>query len=499
MLAAVVAGCGGGDDEDGVLATLSATSGDVEIVVEVPEGALPSGVSVSDISVVGLDRDEASAGYGGVDPIGAYRFEPAGVEFEVPLRLTVEFADGSSGVVARLVSSDGTAEFLQPVALAVRPSNGRMTVTYEIGHFSDVHFVIPKEHESGAIVFLPPEPKQSYFIGESFTVRVRVHPGFEDWATVDRVNGETTRRDYRTLFDEPWTANLTWLSRSGGGSPLDPVSAMISVGEASVGTAAFDGQTFTCVSAGDFLVRAVAVVIIASELTTSVSGGPATVRQIRVQTAGATSRRIRGPCIGPDSTVDPTPDPTETVATPDPTVEPTPTPTPTPPPIAATLAPGFDPCHINPNEEAIGCLPHYDVTSASSRVRITPDRRLMYEGTREFGGPIPTNPEYPIEYWLVLEGNGQRMEFLLEGGPGQPLTCTRTVNGAPSALGPGEACGELIAPNTLRFAGDITAFAPGGGGLVRTFSTLEIGADGIERGDYLVSGGEEAWELSVPE
>lgn len=239
---------------------------------------------------------------------------------------------------------------------------------------------------------------------------------------------------------------------------------MISVGEASVGTAAFDGQTFTCVSAGDFIVRAVAVVIIASELTTSVSGGPATVRQIRVQTAGATSRRIRGTCIGPDSTVDPTPDPTETVATPDPTVEPTPTPTPTPPPIAATLAPGFDPCHINPNEEAIGCLPHYDVTSASSRVRITPDRRLMYEGTREFGGPIPTNPEYPIEYWLVLEGNGQRMEFLLEGGPGQPLTCTRTVNGAPSALGPGEACGELIAPNTLRFAGDITAFAPGGAG-----------------------------------
>ena len=519
LVAAVVAACGGGDNEDGVLATLTATSGDVEIAVEIPEGALPSGVELSDISVVGLDRDDVFTDYEGVDPIGAYRLEPAGLKLAMPLRLTIELAGGSPDVVARLVSSDGTAEFLGPTALAIRPSDDRVRVSYEIEHFSDLHVILPRGRKSPAIVVLPPEPEPSYFIGESFTVRVRVHAGFSNWGVVERVNEQTTRRDYRTLLDEPWTARLRWWSNGSGPSsneffgtlfererepvpsPLDPVSASISVGEANTGTAAFDGQTFTCERAGDFLVWATTFVVTSAEVVTSVNGGPATVSGIR-QEAGASSRPIRGTCVGGDATVDPTPDPTETVATPDPTEtiatpDPTEEPTPTPPPVAATLAPGFDPCHINPNEEAIGCLPHYDVTAASSRVRITPDRRLRYEGTREFGGPIPTNPEYPIEYWLVLEGNGQRMEFLLEGGPGQALSCTRTVNGAPSALGPGEVCGELIAPNTLRFAGDITAFAPGG--LVRTFSTLEIGADGIARGDYTSSGGEEAWELSVPQ
>jgi hypothetical protein len=121
----------------------------------------------------------------------------------------------------------------------------------------------------------------------------------------------------------------------------------------------------------------------------------------------------------------------------------------------------------------------------------------MYEGTWEFRGTIPTNPERPIEYWLVLEGNGQRMEFLLEAGPGEPLKCARTLNGAPLALSPGEACGELVSPNTLRFAGDITAFAPGG--LKRTFSTFELGEDGVGRGDYSSASGSDAWNLSLPE
>jgi len=520
LLAAVVTACGGGgDDKSVVLATLTATSGDVEIVVEVPEGALPSGVEVSDIGVVGLDRDEALASYEDVEPLAAYRFEPAGLEFEVPLRLTVELDGGSSSVVARLVSGNETAELLEPVALAIRESDDRVRVSYQIEHFSDFHIVLPRERQDAAIVVLPPEPKTSYFVGQSFTVRVRVHAGYHDWGSVDRVNERTVRRDYRTQLDEPWTATIFWWSNGGrpssneflgslvgrlheaDPSPLDPVSATIGVGEANTGTAAFDGQTFTCDRAGDFLVWATAFVATSTEVATSVNGGPPTISRTQ-QEVGASSRRIRGTCVGGDATVDPTPDPTETIVTPEPTEtiatpDPTEEPTPTPPPVAATLAPGFDPCHIHPNEEAIGCLPHYDVTAASSRARPTSDGRLMYETTREFGAPIPTNPKYPIEYRLVLEGNGQRMEFLLGALPGEPLSCTRTVNGAPSALGPGEACGELIAPNTLRFAGDITAFAPGG--LVRTFSTLEIGADGIARGDYTISGGEEAWELTVPQ
>ena len=114
LLAAILVACSSNDDETGVLATLSAKSGDLEIVLEVPEGAMPSGVAVSDISVVGLDRDEASTDLEGMDSLGSYRLEPAGVEFEEPLRLMVEFADGLKGVVAQIVSGDGTVEALQP-------------------------------------------------------------------------------------------------------------------------------------------------------------------------------------------------------------------------------------------------------------------------------------------------------------------------------------------------------------------------------------------------
>lgn len=517
LLAAVVAACGGGADETGVLATLTATSGDAEVTVEVPEGALPSGVSVSDLSVAPLDGDEPLAAYEHAESLGAYRFEPSGLVFDTPLRLTVELAASPSEVLARLVSSDGMVELLHPVGIAVSTTGETVRATYEIEHFSDLEFLRLEGGADAAIVVLPPPPESSYFVGESFVMRVRVHAGAANWGVVSQRDGRTITEVRRTLLDEPWSADIKWTTNAPasdnfvdalvssfgrddaprrGDTPLEPQQSTTSVTSANTGSAAFSEQTFTCRRAGDFELYASTFVITNGELTVTVDGGAPSVSTFPQKLGMAWTGRLFGTCVGADATVDPTPDPTETVATPDPTEDPTATATPTPPPIAATLAPGFDPCHINPNEDAIGCLPHYDVTSASSSVP-TRDRRLIYQGSWEFGAPIPTNPERPIEYWLVLEGNGQRMEFLLEGGPGQPLTCTRTFNGAPSALGPGEACGELIAPNTLRFAGDITALAPGG--LVRTFSTLEIGDDGIARGDYLQSGGEEAWELAVPQ
>jgi hypothetical protein len=255
----------------------------------------------------------------------------------------------------------------------------------------------------------------------------------------------------------------------------------------------FSEQTFTCRRAGAFVLGAMAYVHPTGELTITRAGGASTVSMVPQSLAAGSIEPVGGTCVAPDSTVDPTPDPTETMVTPEPTEDPTST----PPPIAPTLEAGFSPCGVNPNEDAIGCLPHYNLVSASNRVPIT-DGRHMYQSTWEFGAPIPTNPEHVLEYWLVLEGeHGQRMEFLLEGGPGQPLTCTRSVNGIPTPLGPGEACGELFAPNTLRFAGDVSAFAPGR--LDRTFSTLEIGEDGRAHGAYAASVGESALQLSVAE
>jgi len=188
-----------------------------------------------------------------------------------------------------------------------------------------------------------------------------------------------------------------------------------------------------------------------------------------------------------------TPEPV--VATEAPTIAPTLAPT--APPLAATLAPGFVPCNIHPQEEAIGCLPHYTVLSSEAKVPLTPGGPFIFETSYEFRAPVPTDPEYPIEYRYVLEGsNGQRIEHVLTGGPGQPLTCVRTVNGVESAPGPGEVCGQLTAPNRMLFIADVTAFGPGELGWI--FSTLETGADGIVRGEYAPNRGDQRFQISDP-
>jgi hypothetical protein len=57
--------------------------------------------------------------------------------------------------------------------------------------------------------------------------------------------------------------------------------------------------------------------------------------------------------------------------------------------------------------------------------------------------------------------NGQQFDHILSGGPSQPLTCSRAVNGAPAAPGAGDICGELIEPNTIHMVIDMSALAPG--------------------------------------
>ena len=128
--------------------------------------------------MVGLNRDEAFADHEGVDPIGAYRLEPARVEFDVPLRVTVELAGGLNGVLAQLVSSDGAVEALEPVALALSTSGETVRATYEIEHFSNIElFRSRTTGNDAALVVLPPPLEPTYFVGESFSVRVRVHAG----------------------------------------------------------------------------------------------------------------------------------------------------------------------------------------------------------------------------------------------------------------------------------------------------------------------------------
>ena len=158
---------------------------------------------------------------------------------------------------------------------------------------------------------------------------------------------------------------------------------------------------------------------------------------------------------------------------------------------------GLDYCINHPQQDDRFCEPHYLMVPGGMITLQGGDQRSppTFELTLPFAGPIPTDPEFPIEYRLTLESsNGQQFEHVLSGGSGEPLTCTRTANGAPSALGPGDICGDLIEPNTIHMLIDMSALAPGK--ISWMFGSLETGADGLRRGDY--HPGDSDFELTAP-
>lgn len=154
----------------------------------------------------------------------------------------------------------------------------------------------------------------------------------------------------------------------------------------------------------------------------------------------------------------------------------------------------YGPCHIHPEEDAANCRPHYDLGVSATSINNFGDAFYIWETTQAFMGPVPVNPEFPIEYRLVIEStNGQRIEHLLSGGPGEPLTCLRLVNGVEAPLVEGEICGEFTAPDSLDMLIDVTTFSPG---IVSWFfSTLETEPDGTRHGDWIAGGGNENFEL----
>ena len=344
---------------DDVVATLSATSGELELSLAIPVGALPDGTSPSELTIAALGPDEVGADPENAEILGAYRFGPDGLEFDVPLLATIEVGDSQS-VFALLTSSDGSStERLQPVSGTFPTDEGTRTLVYAIDHFSDFSLVLSKEGDGSRAMVLDPLPRTTYLIGESFTIRVRINPGFSNWSHTIVEDGVTVvREQHRTLRDKPWYARVVWTVSQGSNDlvqtladllsfdfddppppadvPLEPRRVEGRVDGPNTFTAAFAEQTFTCRKVGPY---EISIWIGVRTRAEQASSGRASEYEQKMgpwftRTSDGEYYRPGGRCVAP-AVETPIVDPTSELSTVEPTTEPTADPTSQPSPVAS--------------------------------------------------------------------------------------------------------------------------------------------------------------------
>ena len=115
-------------------------SSDGAATLQIPDGALPEGVDLNDLSIVPLETDPSSAGSPSAERIASYALEPSGLDFLKPISLSVTFPmpAGNPALTIRLISEDGEIEFLQPSNISADESGASLTTVVPIMHFSRV-------------------------------------------------------------------------------------------------------------------------------------------------------------------------------------------------------------------------------------------------------------------------------------------------------------------------------------------------------------------------
>ena len=105
----------------------------------IPPGALPDGVSPSDLQITDATTDSEFLDPGSTElpPTLVLRLEPSGLQFDPPLTLALEVPPNSGGFLFSFVSADGP-ESIDGVTSTVDADTGVTTLAVPITHFSEV-------------------------------------------------------------------------------------------------------------------------------------------------------------------------------------------------------------------------------------------------------------------------------------------------------------------------------------------------------------------------
>ncbi|MFC1951694.1 hypothetical protein ACFLYI_01450, partial [Chloroflexota bacterium] len=111
-------------------------SDDKQATLSIPEGALPEGTKLEDISITKLGGEELDESVYAI-----YELKPDGVTFEKPVTVSIT-APAREGDIPLLFSYDGNSvEFIATTEVILDKSANTVSVTVPIEHFSRLKFV----------------------------------------------------------------------------------------------------------------------------------------------------------------------------------------------------------------------------------------------------------------------------------------------------------------------------------------------------------------------
>ena len=116
----------------------SVQSSDGTLTLDIPAGALPSGVDLSSITITKLTKDDpASPTVDNQAPLAYYRLEPDGLEFAVPtiFKVTLPFS-GTTIPMPFLLSPTSGLSLPDSISVKLDTARGTVDISGEISHFS---------------------------------------------------------------------------------------------------------------------------------------------------------------------------------------------------------------------------------------------------------------------------------------------------------------------------------------------------------------------------
>ena len=145
-------------------------SSDGSATLQIPDGALPEGMDLDDLSVVPLETEASSAGSPGGEVLASYALEPSGLTFLKPVTLSITFPMPAEvhALTIRLISDDGETEFLEPSELSADETGTSLTTMVSIPHFSRV------EIDQSSFWEIRTEVPDQIFRGQPFDLKLTI-------------------------------------------------------------------------------------------------------------------------------------------------------------------------------------------------------------------------------------------------------------------------------------------------------------------------------------